>query len=249
MSARSRVPGRTAASFFLWLFLASLVSSAAVGNAGVKDPPVRPGPMAQSPAARVPALPGRIVLELGSGHPIGSPDAPVTIVEYSDYRCPACAAFAARTFPVIRRNFIDTGKVRYIRKDLPLDVHPGSLEDAQAARCAGDQGKFPEMHDLLSADPRPREREERFGLASRLSLDKDDWKACMDGGRHLDEILADARAAAAAGIRSTPSFVVGTVRGTLIEGVGITGAQPYAVFEEAIEAFLSGIPEGRGPSR
>ena len=207
--------------------------------------PRRPGLMQQVPGPQDPAIGEKVVLRLASDLSLGRPDAPVVIVEYTDYRCPACAAFQAETFPRIRKNFIDTGKVRFIKRDLAQDAHPEALKAAQAGRCAGDQGKFWEMHDLLSENPYGPGPEGYARFARELSLDTRAFQACVGGDSHLAEIRASGQGAAAIGIRSTPSFVIGTARGDVLEGIGITGAQPYAVFEKAITDFLgrkTGIP-------
>src|SRR5277367_6195365 len=80
---------------------------------------------------------------------LGRDDAPVTVVEFADYQCPFCRKFHSETFAEIKKNYIDTGKVRYVSRDLPLDFHPNAAPAAQAARCAGEQHKFWEMHDAI----------------------------------------------------------------------------------------------------
>ncbi len=227
-----------------WVFAGLQVLAASSAAAG--DAPGRPGPAAHPPGERPAWSRERVAVALGTEQSLGSPDAPVTVLEYTDYRCPACAGFQARTFPEIKKNFIDTGMVRFLVRDLPADSHPGSLEAAQAARCAGDQGKFREMHDLLSADPFRTEPGGFDRFARSLSLDGEEFRACLAEGRHLDGIREGGQAAASIGIRSVPSFVIGTVKGGVLEGVGIGGAQPYAVFEKAITDFLGG---GTGRSR
>ena len=82
---------------------------------------------------------------------LGHPDAPVTIIEFTDLQCPYCARFATQTFPQIRRNYIDTGKVRYTSRDLPLPMHEFAVSAAVAARCAGEQGRFWEYLAALFA--------------------------------------------------------------------------------------------------
>jgi|SRR5436309_4597280 len=82
---------------------------------------------------------------------LGLTDAPVTVVEFSDYQCPFCGRFYSTTLPALKRDYIDTGKVRYVFRDYPLDqIHPQARKAAEAAHCAGDQGKYWEMHDRLS---------------------------------------------------------------------------------------------------
>lgn len=212
--------------------------------------PRRPGPMQQVPAQQLPvsqgpASQGKVVLRLGGDYSVGRADAPVAIVEYTDYQCSFCARFQADTYPEIRKNFIDPGTVRFIRRDLPLASHPEALKAAQAGRCAGDQGKFREMNDLLSANPSILGADAYARFARELSLDARVFKACVDSDRHLPDIRASAEGAAAIGIRSTPSFVIGTVEGDTLEGTRLTGALPYAVFEKAIRDLLTTKPAGK----
>lgn len=212
--------------------------------------PRRPGSMQQVPAQQVPgtrdpSAQEKVVLKLGGDDSLGRADAPVAIVEYTDYQCFFCARFQADTYPGIRKNFIDAGTVRFIRRDLPLASHPEALKAAQAGRCAGDQGKFREMHDLLSANPSILGMDAYERFARELSLDARVFKACVDSDRHLADIRASVEGAAAIGIRSTPSFVIGTVEGDTLEGTRLTGALPYAVFEKAIRDLLKTKPAGK----
>lgn len=207
--------------------------------------PRRPGPAPQVSATQAPAPRGKVILDPGGEYSLGRADAPVTIVEYSDYECPFCDRFRTGTFPDIKKNFIDTGKVRFVKRDLPLSAHPNALKAAQAGRCAGDQGKVWEMHDLLSANSSVLGPDVYARFARELSLDAQAFQACIGSDRHLADIRASAQGAAAIGIASTPSFIIGTVKGDTLEGVEITGAQPYAVFERAITDFLAAKPAGK----
>jgi protein-disulfide isomerase len=207
--------------------------------------PRRPGPMPQTTGPQAispqdPAPKKTLILKVGEDSSLGRSDAPVIIVEFTDFQCPFCSRFQANTFPEIRRNFIDTGKVRFIKRDLPLAAHPDALKAAQAGRCAGDQGKFWEMYDLLSANFSLLGPEAYAMHAKKLSLDPEAFKACVDSDRHLADIRTSVQEAAAAGIRSTPSFLIGTVKGDTLEGTWIKGAQPYAVFEKTIMEILKG---------
>src|SRR5580704_11010299 len=103
----------------------------------------------QTPApAPAPPLTGKLRLE--GGYSLGSNDAPLTIVEFTDYQCPYCRQFESATLPDIRKKYIDTGKVRFVVRDFPLvTMHPDAMQAAEAAHCAGDQGQFLPMHDAL----------------------------------------------------------------------------------------------------
>lgn len=189
-----------------------------------------------------PAVPSAKVKVLeGQGYSMGKEEAPLTLVEFTDYQCPFCSTFHRETFPKLKENYIDTGKLRFISRDLPLDFHQNAFEAARAARCAGDQDNFWSMHDLLSSNP------ENLGLkglthyARELNLDMKQFEDCLTSGKYRVEIQRDIAAAQAAGFRGTPAFVLGKTSKGSIEGIRIAGAKPYAVFEEKLEALLAGI--------
>ena len=147
------------------------------------------------------------------GYTLGSDSAPVEVTEYSDFECPFCASFATVQMPVIREQLIATGKVRWRFRDFPLPTHQYSRYAALAAQCAGEQGKFWEMHDQMfthhqwaqtGKNPRSLFRD----MARGIGLDLDKYDACMDGQRYAGRIEASAREGEAAGVRGTPSFFV-----------------------------------------
>jgi protein-disulfide isomerase len=197
------------------------------------------------PAQQPPPAPDKVTLKLGAEYSLGRGDSPVVIVEYTDYQCGYCNLFHTRTYPEIRKNFIDKGTVRFVKRDLALDFHPNALKAAQAARCAGDQGKFWEMHDILSANPESLGPEAYARYARDMGLDAGTFKTCIESDKYVADIRESGKGAAGIGITGTPSFVVGTVNGDTLDGIKIVGAQPYAVFEEVIRYFLSAQPEGK----
>lgn len=160
----------------------------------------------------------------------GDPNAPVTIVEWSDFECPFCARFYSQTLDQIEKNYIDTGKVKLVYRDFPLSFHPNAQKAAEAAECAGDQGKFWEMHDLLFDNGVSGGVASFKSFASQLGLNQATFDNCLDSGTHANEVKDDMAAGSAAGIRGTPGFI--------INGQLVSGAQPYAAFEQAIEAAL-----------
>ena len=201
------------------------------------------GPPAQQPPPA--PEPEKVTLKLGPDYSLGRGDSPVVIVEYTDYQCPYCSRFHTGAYPEIRKNFIDTGKARFIKRDLALDFHQNALRAAQAARCAGDQGKFWEMHDILSANPDSLGPEAYAKYARDIGLDAGAFKGCIESDRHLADIRGSGQVAAAVGINGTPSFIVGTAKGDTLEGIMIVGAQPYAVFEKVIKEYLAAQPGGK----
>jgi len=171
---------------------------------------------------------------------LGRADAPVTLVEFSDYQCPFCQRFFATTLPALKKDYIDTGKLRFVYRDFPLEMHPHAREAAVAAHCAGEQGKYWEMHDALfqyQAALAPAQIAER---ARALGLDSSRFDQCLTSGRHTASIERGLADGAAAGVQGTPGFVVGkTQPGDTIQGTPIRGAQPLETFRRIIEQLLA----------
>jgi protein-disulfide isomerase len=172
----------------------------------------------------------RIVAELPPGdagkaepYVYGRPDAPVTISEFADFECPACAQFATLTEPDVRKRLADPGLVSFRFYDFPLEQHRNSVLASLSAACAADQNKFWEMHDRIFAGQdgwasRPGEsdgaanrRASRLfaGYAKEIGLDESTWSTCVEEQRHLDRIRANRQAGIQRQVRSTPTFVVG----------------------------------------
>jgi protein-disulfide isomerase len=193
----------------------------------------------QAPSApSVPPKPENLTVKGDAIYVLGKSDAPLTLVEFTDYQCPFCGRFETTTFPEIKKNYIDTGKVRFILRDLPLDFHPFALKAAQSVHCAGDQGKYWEMKELVFKNQNKIDVDSLAGYAKDLSLNGDTFKSCMADGKHLKEIGDEAKYAASLGITGTPTFVLGKAVGDSVEGRVIVGAQPLAAFEAAINEML-----------
>ena len=162
----------------------------------------------------------------------GSEDAPVTIIEFSDFECPYCSKYYSQTLPQIEENYVKTGKVKIVYKDFPLTrIHPDAMKAAQAAECAQDQGNFWEYHDKMF------ENQDSLGVSSLkqyaqdLGLDTEEFNTCLDSGKYESEVQNDLQQGQSAGISGTPGF--------LINGRLVTGAQPYANFKQIIEEELN----------
>jgi len=170
------------------------------------------------------------------GDPVeGSVNAPVTIIEFSDFQCPYCERFFSQTLSQIRTNYIDTGKVRLVYKNFPLSFHASAMPAAIAADCADAQGKFWEYHDKLFnsvSDWTSRGRTAFEEYAQQLGLNAATFSSCLDSSATAYDVQADIAAGSAAGVSGTPSF--------FINGVKVVGAQPYSVFQQAIEQMLAG---------
>lgn len=168
---------------------------------------------------------------------LGSADAAITIVEYADYGCVFCRRHAETTRQQIRGEFVDAGKVRYVFRDFPLDrLHPNARKAAEAARCAGDQGRFWEMNELLFVNQRMLGSDDLKLHATGLGLDEDAFDRCLDEGTHARAVRDDEAAGRADGVVATPTFVIARRRtnGT-VATARIVGARPIAAFREAID--------------
>jgi protein-disulfide isomerase len=169
---------------------------------------------------------------------IGDPNAPVTVVEFSDYQCPYCAHHSLETWPLIRAEFVDSGRVRWVFKDLPLtSIHPQAFKAAEAARCAGEQEAFWEMHDRLFAGQAEWSGQATHvatfeGYAADLGLDTASFSACLESGRWAEAVNADTAEALSLGMQGTPAF--------FIDGYPVRGAQPFELFQYAIELAEQG---------
>jgi protein-disulfide isomerase len=175
-----------------------------------------------------------------SGVPVlGRADAPVTLVEFTDLECPFCRSFHVGTFERLKREYIDTGKVRFITRDFPLDFHPNARPAALAVRCAGEQGKFWEMRHGVTLAAAALSSEVYDRLGRELGLDSGRFSACIAADRYRADIDRDVAAALKAGVSGTPTFVLGaTTPGSDVEGQRIVGALPFPVFEAQIKALL-----------
>jgi len=173
---------------------------------------------------------------------MGAKDAPVTVVEFADYQCPFCLRFTKTTFPLLKKKYIDTGKVRWVALNLPLPFHKDARKAAQAAHCAGEQDKFWEMRELLFRNPQKLNTENLPAHAETLSLDMQAFNSCLQSNRHLAAIDQDAKDAKAVRLTGTPSFIIGKTASDEISGQVVIGAQPMNIFEAAIGKALEQKP-------
>ena len=175
--------------------------------------------------------PQRVNLEVGDSPSMGNADAPVTIIEFSDYQCPFCGRFYSQTLPSIKRDYIDTGKVRFAYKDFPLEsIHPEATPAANAARCAGEQGKYWEFHDKTFENQDLLSTASYNQWAQEIGLNTAPFAECVKSNKYASAVRDDLRTGSAAGVQGTPAF--------LINGLLVSGAQPYTVFQQVIDAEL-----------
>ena len=172
--------------------------------------------------------PPRVEASVTAANPSRGPeDAPIVLIEYTDYQCPFCA----RAQPTLAR-LLETydGHIRHVFKNLPLPMHQQAGLAAEAALCAADQGKFWELHDWLFANASSLSRETIEAQATTQQLDMQRFASCLDEGAHRAQVEADAEEARGFGITGTPGF--------LVNGRVITGAQPYEAFASVIDDEL-----------
>ena len=163
-------------------------------------------------------------------HATGSDDASVTIIEFSDFECPFCGKFYTETLPELKKQYIETGKVKLVFKHLPLSFHANAQKAAEAAECAGEQGKFWEMHDMIFENQNAIAVSDLKSYANNLDLETDNFDSCVDSGKFAEKINRDKEIAESVGIGGTPGF--------LINGIQLSGAQPFANFDAIIKAEL-----------
>jgi protein-disulfide isomerase len=198
----------------------------------------------QTAAARPsqPAAPvnDKVQMSVAPGwYSLGRDDAPVTMVEFADYQCPFCRKYHSETFAELKKNYIDTGKVRYVSRDLPLEFHPNAPSAAVAARCAGEQKKFWEMRELMVANSADLTNDSLLKYGETINLNMAEFRGCLNDKKYAEAVKKDMADAGTLGISGTPSFVIGKTDKSQISGVRIVGALPYSVFETAIKNQLS----------
>lgn len=199
-------------------------------------------PTTRAAAATPAATPSdKVKMSVGTGwYAMGRDDAPVTVVEFTDYQCPFCRRFEADSFAQLKKEYIDTGKVRFVSRDLPLDFHPNAPAAAMAARCAGDQHKFWEMRDAMMLDTATDLGPDSIlKYGQKTNLDMTAFRGCLSDKKYTDAIKKDTADAGALGISGTPSFVIGKTAKDEIAGVRIVGAVPYTVFDSTIKDLLT----------
>ena len=171
---------------------------------------------------------------------LGHPTAPLTMVEFTDYQCPYCRKFQAEVWPRLKHDYIDTGKLRYIARDLPLGFHAAAAPAAEAAHCAGEQGKFWEMHAALLGGAADLTSGGIARRAHAVGLDMTRFDECVARSGYAALIAAHVREADAAGIDGTPGFIVGRAAHGELRGVRIEGALPWDEFDALLRELLEG---------
>lgn len=205
---------------------------------GGNPPAGGPAPQAQQQAPEEPTVVSDDIWKEMIKNPTavrGDNKAKVTLVEFTDFQCPFCKRYADETMGQIEKEYVATGKVRYIAKSLPLEFHQFAQAAAEAASCAGDQGKYFEYSTQLFANQDTWSKETDVsktfsGYAAALGLNGTKFSQCVTNGEQKATVAADAALAKKAGLGGTPSFV--------INGKILVGAQPFAQFKAAIDETL-----------
>ena len=158
---------------------------------------------------------------------MGPADAPITIIQFAEYQCPYCGK-AGESVKQVMEEY--EGKVKMVFRDFPLSFHDRAVPAAVAANCAGEQGKYFEMHDQMMANQRSLTEEDLTKYATNISLDLDKWKTCRKDPKHEAEVKKDMADGAAVGVSGTPAF--------FINGIMLSGALPFSQFKEIIDREL-----------
>lgn len=191
--------------------------------------------------SRVVAIDVKATPAQAEGYLMGNPDAPVQIMEFADFECPACGQFATVTEPDVRKRIVQSGLASYRFFDFPLtEIHKNTLAASNAAACASDQGKFWEMHDQLyqhqpewstEATSDPKKFFERY--ANQIGLDASAWSKCYDDERHLQRIMSNRAEGERRHVQQTPTFIIGTKM--------IPGSLPYDVIKAYVDSAAAQV--------
>jgi protein-disulfide isomerase len=178
-----------------------------------------------------------------SGYAMGKADAPLVFVEYTDFECPFCQRYHLDSFEQVKKEWVDTGKVRYYSRDFPLEFHPNARRAALAARCAGDQGKFWELRNTMIRNADQLSADRISVYAKDVGLDVSKFEACLGSDFYKAAIDKDIAEGNNAGVTGTPSFVVGRVDKGRLTGLRLVGAMPYPQIEAKIREVLDQPPQ------
>jgi protein-disulfide isomerase len=170
---------------------------------------------------------------------LGDKNAKTMLVVYTDFQCPYCKRLADDAMVQIKKEYIDTGKVKMVVKNFPLiQIHPYAQKAAEAYECAAEQGKRYEYHDKLFANQNALTIDDLKKYATDLGLNTANFSSCLDGNKMVDKVKNDQAEGAKYGVQGTPATFVGKVNGNKFTGTLMSGAAPFAAFQSAIDAVL-----------
>lgn len=206
-------------------------------NPGAGAAPAGPNPANPSISRQPQAPPTRLEVSVDDDPARGPEDAPIVIIEFSDYECPFCKKWRVEVYDILFEQYGDV--VRFVYRDFPIQsIHPEAVPAAVAANCAGEQGKYWEFHDLLFLGGRELGRDTYLAYAEQLGLDMEAFIPCLDSEEQRQEVLADFNDGVRLGVRGTPTF--------FINGIPVVGAQPFPVFQNIIEQELQRLAQEGG---
>ncbi len=190
-----------------------------------------------------PSAPQTIAVSLDDDPIKGNANAPVTVIEFSDFQCPFCSRFYTQTLSQLQEDYIDTGKIKLVFRDLPLDsLHPNARLAHVAAECADEEGKFWEYHDVLFEKQSQWQRlppsdylNSLIQYADDLGLQTVSFESCLESQEMFDEVARDVLEAARYGATGTPTFFIGNEEDGFVK---LVGAQPFSVFQQQIDSRL-----------
>lgn len=195
-------------------------------------------PPGSRPAA-VPGPPPSVTLPTVSGQAMGRPDAPLTMVEFTDLQCPFCKRFYDAIFERIKTEYIDKGLLRFVTRDFPLDMHAHAALAARASRCAGEQDHFWDFRATLLANSARLSPDLINAAAGAAKMDMKAFGTCLDSTATREALQRDLADGQAAGVEGTPTFIVGRTQAQGLEGVRVAGALPFENFDAMFKELLA----------
>jgi protein-disulfide isomerase len=183
------------------------------------------------------------IVSIGDSPVRGDEKAPVTIIEYSDYQCPFCARHYRDVMPLLLKDYVDTGKLKFIMREFPLtSIHANAMAASNAALCAGDQGKYWEMHNLMFDNQRQLAVEQLKSYAQSLNLNMETFGGCLDDKSKEQQVQSDLASGTKLGMRGTPGFFIGLTDSADPDKVNVSvfirGAQGIDQFRASINDLL-----------
>jgi protein-disulfide isomerase len=191
---------------------------------------------APRPAGPPAGMKAKITIDVNRS--MGLATAPLTLVEFTDYQCPYCNRWYMTTFIDIKKNWIDTGKLRFAVRDNPLPMHADAMGAAEAAHCGGAQGQFWQMGERMSMNPDKLNIQQFMSWMEDLEGNATVFRACMEAHAAKETIDADIVQAAKIGLTGTPGFVIGRSTAEGVDGETLMGGLPYPVFEQRLRDLL-----------
>lgn len=203
-------------------------------------------PQAAAPQALPPEDTSPKEVSIDDDAVLGDKNAPVTMIDFTDYECPFCKRYFDQTFSQIKKEYIDTGKIKYVVRDLPLSFHANAHKEAQAAQCAREQGGdevYFKYHDEIfkrtTSNGTGLALDQLSVIATDIGLDGSALQQCLDAEKYKAEVDKDLADATKVGATGTPTFFIGKSSADgIIKGTKLVGAQPYSVFQSEIDTLL-----------